>query len=106
MPQYQAVVSNTGGSTPRELFEDLAEELEKQVSTIYLLFFDLGFARLLLVCFFCKVCINVETVDNAFTLLFSPNDLLFLSFLFSPLISGQGGLSAFFSLALSRKTWH
>ena len=30
LPQYQAVVSNTGGSTPRELFEDLAEELEKQ----------------------------------------------------------------------------
>ncbi|CAL5209808.1 unnamed protein product [Lathyrus oleraceus] len=30
LPAYLAVASNTSGSTPKELFEDLAEELEKQ----------------------------------------------------------------------------
>ncbi|PON65555.1 WW domain containing protein [Parasponia andersonii] len=30
LPQYQAVASNTSGSTPKELFEDVIEELEKQ----------------------------------------------------------------------------
>lgn len=30
LPQYQAVASNTSGSTPKDLFEDVAEELEKQ----------------------------------------------------------------------------
>jgi pre-mRNA-processing factor 40 len=28
---YAAVASNTSGSTPKELFEDVMEELEKQV---------------------------------------------------------------------------
>jgi pre-mRNA-processing factor 40 len=28
---YQAVANNTSGSTPKELFEDFAEELDKQV---------------------------------------------------------------------------
>lgn len=28
---YQAVASNTSGSTPKELFEDVLEELDKQV---------------------------------------------------------------------------
>lgn len=30
LPQYQAVASNTTGSTPKDLFEDVAEDLEKQ----------------------------------------------------------------------------
>jgi pre-mRNA-processing factor 40 len=30
LPQYQAVASNTSGSTPKDLFEDVTEELEKQ----------------------------------------------------------------------------
>ncbi|XP_057425480.1 pre-mRNA-processing protein 40A isoform X2 [Lotus japonicus] len=30
LPQYQAVASNTSGSTPKDLFEDVAEDLEKQ----------------------------------------------------------------------------
>ncbi|XP_010530462.1 PREDICTED: pre-mRNA-processing protein 40A-like isoform X2 [Tarenaya hassleriana] len=30
LPQYQAVASNTSGSTPKDLFEDVIEELEKQ----------------------------------------------------------------------------
>ncbi|KAK7310756.1 hypothetical protein RJT34_08467 [Clitoria ternatea] len=30
LPQYQAVASNTSGSTPKDLFEDVAENLEKQ----------------------------------------------------------------------------
>lgn len=30
MSEYQAVASNTSGSTPKELFEDVMEELEKQ----------------------------------------------------------------------------
>ncbi|KAK7269940.1 hypothetical protein RIF29_22760 [Crotalaria pallida] len=30
LPAYQAVASNTSGSTPKELFEDVAEDLEKQ----------------------------------------------------------------------------
>ncbi|XP_039043048.1 pre-mRNA-processing protein 40A-like isoform X1 [Hibiscus syriacus] len=30
LPQYLAVASNTSGSTPKDLFEDVAEELEKQ----------------------------------------------------------------------------
>ncbi|KAG6699086.1 hypothetical protein I3842_08G052900 [Carya illinoinensis] len=30
LPQYQAVASNVSGSTPKDLFEDVAEELEKQ----------------------------------------------------------------------------
>lgn len=31
LPQYQAVASNMSGSTPKDLFEDITEELEKQV---------------------------------------------------------------------------
>ena len=31
MPQYQAVASNTSGSTPKDLFETILEDLEKQV---------------------------------------------------------------------------
>lgn len=31
MPAYIAVASNTSGSTPKDLFEDVAEELQKQV---------------------------------------------------------------------------
>lgn len=31
LPQYQAVASNLSGSTPKDLFEDITEELEKQV---------------------------------------------------------------------------
>ncbi|KAF7817419.1 pre-mRNA-processing protein 40A [Senna tora] len=30
LPQYQAVASNTSGSTPRDLFEDATEDLEKK----------------------------------------------------------------------------
>ncbi|KAJ4701578.1 pre-mRNA-processing protein 40A [Melia azedarach] len=30
LPQYHAVASNTSGSTPKDLFEDVAKELEKQ----------------------------------------------------------------------------
>ncbi|TKY57919.1 Pre-mRNA-processing protein 40A [Spatholobus suberectus] len=30
LPQYQAVASNPSGSTPKDLFEDVAEDLEKQ----------------------------------------------------------------------------
>ncbi|KDP41586.1 hypothetical protein JCGZ_15993 [Jatropha curcas] len=30
LPQYHAVATNTSGSTPKDLFEDVAEELEKQ----------------------------------------------------------------------------
>ncbi|KAF3447471.1 hypothetical protein FNV43_RR12657 [Rhamnella rubrinervis] len=30
LPQYQAVALNTSGSTPKDLFEDVADELEKQ----------------------------------------------------------------------------
>ncbi|XP_065847148.1 pre-mRNA-processing protein 40A isoform X2 [Euphorbia lathyris] len=30
LPQYLAVAANTSGSTPKDLFEDVAEELEKQ----------------------------------------------------------------------------
>ncbi|XP_023644835.1 pre-mRNA-processing protein 40A isoform X1 [Capsella rubella] len=30
LPQYQAVASNLSGSTPKDLFEDVTEELEKQ----------------------------------------------------------------------------
>ncbi|KAK7321624.1 hypothetical protein VNO77_32449 [Canavalia gladiata] len=30
LPQYQAVASNTSGSTPKDLYEDVAEDLEKQ----------------------------------------------------------------------------
>ncbi|KAG9451749.1 hypothetical protein H6P81_004653 [Aristolochia fimbriata] len=30
LPAYEAVASNTSGSTPKDLFEDVAEELEKQ----------------------------------------------------------------------------
>ncbi|KAK7383248.1 hypothetical protein VNO78_28922 [Psophocarpus tetragonolobus] len=30
LPQYQAVASNSSGSTPKDLFEDVAEDLEKQ----------------------------------------------------------------------------
>ncbi|CAN8288688.1 unnamed protein product [Cochlearia groenlandica] len=30
LPQYQAVACNTSGSTPKDLFEDVTEELEKQ----------------------------------------------------------------------------
>lgn len=31
LPQYQAVASNLSGSTPKDLFEDITEELDKQV---------------------------------------------------------------------------
>lgn len=34
LPQYQAVASNTSGSTPRDLYEDVFEDLEKQVIKI------------------------------------------------------------------------
>ena len=34
LPAYVAVASNTSGSTPKDLFEDVAEELEKQVSLL------------------------------------------------------------------------
>jgi len=30
-PSYLAVASNTSGSTPKDLFEDISEVLEKQV---------------------------------------------------------------------------
>ncbi len=33
---YQAVASNTSGSTPKELFDDLVEELDKQVHLWYI----------------------------------------------------------------------
>lgn len=36
---YKAVASNTSGSTPKDLFEDVAEELEKQVVSL-LIWFD------------------------------------------------------------------
>jgi pre-mRNA-processing factor 40 len=36
LPQYQAVASNTSGSTPKDLFEDVFENLEKQVIKILL----------------------------------------------------------------------
>ncbi|KAF2324233.1 hypothetical protein GH714_010960 [Hevea brasiliensis] len=32
LPQYHAVATNTSGSTPRDLFEGVAEELEKQIT--------------------------------------------------------------------------
>uniref|UniRef100_A0A2P2MEM0 Pre-mRNA-processing protein 40A isoform X3 n=1 Tax=Rhizophora mucronata TaxID=61149 RepID=A0A2P2MEM0_RHIMU len=32
LPEYHAVAKNTSGSTPKDLFEDVAEELEKQVT--------------------------------------------------------------------------
>ena len=35
MPQYVAVAANTSGSTPKDLFEDVAEELEKQVVKVF-----------------------------------------------------------------------
>jgi hypothetical protein len=38
MPAYLAVASNTSGSTPKELFEDVVEELEKQVSMLNCLY--------------------------------------------------------------------
>lgn len=31
---YEAVATNTSGSTPRDLFEDVAEELEKKVDPL------------------------------------------------------------------------
>lgn len=34
LPQYQAVATNTSGSTPRDLYEGVAEDLEKQVIQI------------------------------------------------------------------------
>ncbi|PQP95676.1 pre-mRNA-processing protein 40A-like [Prunus yedoensis var. nudiflora] len=34
LSSYEAVASNTSGSTPKELFEDVAEELEKQVCNL------------------------------------------------------------------------
>lgn len=42
LPQYQAVASNTSGSTPKDLFEDVTEELEKQVIWIRFSTFLLG----------------------------------------------------------------
>lgn len=38
LPAYVAAASNTSGSTPKDLFEDVAEELEKQVSMINCLY--------------------------------------------------------------------
>jgi len=35
---YVAVASNTSGSTPKDLFEDVAEELEKQVRMLNCLY--------------------------------------------------------------------
>lgn len=32
---YQAVASNTSGSTPKDLFEDVVEELENQVEMFH-----------------------------------------------------------------------
>lgn len=37
LPAYLAVAANTSGSTPKDLFEDVAEELQKQVNKLYLL---------------------------------------------------------------------
>lgn len=37
---YQAVASNTSGTTPKELFEDVIEELDKQVWQLRILFLD------------------------------------------------------------------
>ncbi|KAL6289247.1 hypothetical protein ACE6H2_006757 [Prunus campanulata] len=34
LSSYEAVASNTSGSTPKELFEDVAEELEKQMCNL------------------------------------------------------------------------
>ncbi|CAI0464435.1 unnamed protein product [Linum tenue] len=34
LPEYEAVAANTSGSTPKELFEDVYEDLEKQISLI------------------------------------------------------------------------
>lgn len=45
MSQYQAVASNTSGSTPKDLFEDVIEELEKQVSILYLVMLFLTFPQ-------------------------------------------------------------
>lgn len=41
---YQAVASNTSGSTPRDLFEDVVEELEKKVLIFMQMFFYACFA--------------------------------------------------------------
>lgn len=38
MPAYTEIASNTSGSTPKELFQDVLEELEKQVPSLYLVF--------------------------------------------------------------------
>lgn len=35
---YIAVASNTSGSTPKDLYEDVAEELDKQVSMLISLY--------------------------------------------------------------------
>ena len=43
MPQYVAVAANTSGSTPKDLFEDVAEELEKQVVQVFYIFEAFGF---------------------------------------------------------------
>lgn len=32
LPQYQAVASNTSGSTPKDLFEDVVEDLAQKVT--------------------------------------------------------------------------
>jgi len=37
LPQYQAIASNISGSTPKELFEDVAEELEKRVNSLFII---------------------------------------------------------------------
>lgn len=42
LPQYQAVASNMSGSTPKDLFEDITEELEKQVILDQILYFSMG----------------------------------------------------------------
>ena len=35
LPSYLAVASNTSGSTPKELFEDVSEELQEQVIKLF-----------------------------------------------------------------------
>jgi len=37
LPAYLAVAANTSGSTPKNLFEDVADEIQKQVNPLYLL---------------------------------------------------------------------
>ncbi|KAJ1384756.1 FF domain [Sesbania bispinosa] len=44
LPQYQAVASNTSGSTPRDLFEDVVEDLENSnISSAKMPFYGVGY---------------------------------------------------------------